>query len=64
MSYVAGGYAGTQGVRHAWEGREDLLEVVGSSGHGGGFRRDVAASRKGAIFHLRAGDVYGGRERV
>ena len=34
-----------------------------SSGHGGSSSRDVASS-KGAIFHLKTGDVYVGLKRV
>ena len=57
MSYVAGGYAGTQSARRVGEGHIDFLEVVGSSGHGGCGGGDVA-TRKVTCFNLSAGYVY------
>jgi hypothetical protein len=40
-----------------------LIIVIGYSGHGGGSRGYVRG-RRSAVFHLRAGDIYGRRERV
>jgi hypothetical protein len=64
VSYVAGGYAGAQGVRRVGEGSIDFLVVVGSSGHGGGRRRNVASRECSAWFLLRSRNIYSRGQRV
>ncbi len=56
MVDVARGYAGAQQARSAGEGRLDLVEVIGSSGHGGSIGWYIAC-REGTNFDLNAGYV-------